>query len=154
MNERDSFPDYKPKTTPDTIYDYLRTPKTKIFEILTEIGEPSLAKLKLIEKYFNKYKKKAEKSPGGTQKGNISIGADFNQYYPSEEEMLVSELGNMIYQLLISNSKEDIEKTKKKEGIKTKMIEFYEIYYRHVDVMGSGRYFYAEKKEPKIQFKL
>lgn len=154
MNDKELFPDYEPKTTPDTIFDYLKTPKTKIFEILDEIGQPSLDKLKIVLNYFKKFKKKAEKHPGGILKGNVSIGADFNQYYPSEEELLVSELGKILYQLIISNSKEDIKRVKKKYKLEGQMIEYFEIYFRHVDVMGSGRYFYAEKKEPKIGFKI
>ena len=154
MNEKQLFPDYEPKTTPDTIYDYLRNPNTEIFEILEEIGKPILEKLKLILIYYEEYKNKAIKNPGSFQKGNVAIGANPDQYYPSEEEILVSELGKMIKEIIEFNSIDIIEDIKQKEDIESQIIEFNEIIFRHVDVMGSGRFFYAEKSVPKIKFKL
>ena len=154
MNEKDLFPDYQPKKTPDTVFDYLKYPKTNIFKILDEISQPNLEQLKLILSYFKKYKIEAEKNPGGFQKGNIAIGADSDQYYPSEEEILVSELGKMLKNIVESNSKREIEKIMLKEGVESQKIEFSEIIFRHVDVMGSGRYFYADKAKDVIHFKL
>jgi len=72
MNEKNMFPDYQPKITPDTIEDYLRKP-SNVYSILGEIGEPSINNLKTIITYFLKYKKAAENNPGGTQKGNVAI---------------------------------------------------------------------------------
>jgi len=40
MSEKNLFPDYEPKITPDTIEDYLREP-SKVYDILTEVGESS-----------------------------------------------------------------------------------------------------------------
>lgn len=148
MSEKNAFPDYEPKTTPDTIEDYL-SGLSKVYDILAEVGESSSGNLKRILKYFKKYIKKAIKNPGGSRKGNIAIGADFNQYYPSEEELLASELGKMIEKIANSPSREEFEKVKVQEGIKSQKIEFNEIYFRHVDVMGSGRFFYAEKRQEK-----
>ncbi|MFX1321378.1 MAG: hypothetical protein ACFFAQ_07015, partial [Promethearchaeota archaeon] len=138
----------------DTVFDYLKYPKTNIFKILDEIGQPNLEKLKIILSYFKKYKIKAKKNPGRFQKGNITIGADSDQYFPSEEEILVSELGKMLKNIVESNSKRELEEAKLREGIKIQKIEFSKIIFRHVDVMGSGRYFYADKMEDIIQFKL
>lgn len=154
MNEKDLFPDYEPKTTPDTIHDYLRKPVSFIFKILEEIGQPSLENLKLILDYFNKYKVAAEINPGRYRDGNLALGADQHQYYPSEEEILVSELCKMINVIITSNSKKEIEIIKIKEGIFSQILVFNEIIFRHVDVMGSGRFFYAEKKQPAIEIKL
>ncbi len=55
----------------------------------------------------------------------------------------------MIEKTVSSHSREEFEKVKKQEGIKSQKIEFNEIYFRHVDVMGSGRFFYAEKRPEK-----
>lgn len=76
MNKKDLFPDYEPKRSPDTVYDYLKYPKTNIFKILEEIDEPNIKKLKIILSLFNKYKIEAKRNPGGFQKGKIAIGAD------------------------------------------------------------------------------
>jgi len=144
MNEKNIFPDYEPKITLDTIEDYLRRP-SKVYEILGEIGEPNVSKLNKILDLFNNYEKKAKKNVGKYEKGNVAIGADLDQYYPSEEELLVSELGKMILQLSESYSKQQMKILKLKHKIKSQQIRFFEISFRHVDVMGSGRFFYAEK---------
>lgn len=154
MNEKELFSDYEPKTTPDTVHDYLRNPNSFVFEILEEIGQLSLEKLKIIIDYFIKYKTKAEQNPGGYQEGNIAIGADPDQYYPSEEEILVSELSKMIKIIIDSNSKKLIDKIKKKDGIISQTLKFNEVNFRHVDVMGSGRFFYAEKKKSEIKLRI
>jgi len=154
LYEKDLFPDYEPKLTPDTVYDYLRKPDSFVFKILEEIGQPSLDKLKIIVGYFNTYKIAAEKNRGGYQEGSVAIGANPDQYYPSEEEILVSELGKMIKNIIDSNSKKKVNSITKREGINSQILVFNEIYFRHVDVMGSGRFFYAEKKEPKIELRI
>ena len=151
MDEKNLFPDYEPKITPDTIEDYLGKP-SKVYEILEEIGEPKIGNLNIILAKFNEYQKKAKKNVGKYEEGNIAIGADQFQYYPSEEELLVSELGKLIVQLSESYSKQQLKTLKLRYGIKTQQINFFEISFRHVDVMGSGRFFYANKatKETKI----
>lgn len=154
MSEKDLFPDYEPKKTPDTIKDYLRYPKTKIFNILDEIGEPSIDKLNIILDLFVKYKEEAKKNPGRVENGRVYLGAELKQYVPSEEELLVSELGKLIQNIVTNHSKDELEEYKKRMKIKSQNIVFYEITFRHVDVMGSGRYFYAEKLPKKTEFNL
>lgn len=139
------FPDYEPKRTPDTIEDYLRGP-SKVLQILRESGEEKLANLKNLIQKFEDYKYKAEKNPGGPRPGNVALGADPNQYYPSDEELIVSELGKKIQRIMEAYPKNEIAQIKSKEKIKALKIVFNEIWFRHVDVMGSGRFFYAEKK--------
>ena len=151
MNEKDLFPDYQSKSTPDTVRDYIRNLDSKVFKILGEIGRPSLEKLKRIIGYLSVYKIEAEKNPGGYQPGNPALGADLNQYNPSEEELIVSELGLMITFIIEITSTQKIEEFKKREGIPSQTIVFNEIIYRHVDVMGSGRFFYAEKENQAIE---
>ncbi|MHA1473025.1 MAG: hypothetical protein ACTSQW_08015 [Promethearchaeota archaeon] len=152
MNEKKIFPDYQPKITPDTIEDYLRKPNN-VYKILGEIGEPSIDNLKTIITYFLKHKNAAENNPGSTQKGNVAIGADVDQYYPSEDELLVSELGKLITQITKSYSRQQMRTLKLKHQIKSQRFNYHEITFRHMDVMGSGRFFYAEKAtiETKIE---
>ena len=153
MDEKNIFPDYEPKITTDTIADYLGKPN-KVYDILGEIGEPKIGSINNILAKFNEYKKKAKKKVGKYEEGNIAIGADQFQYYPSEEELLVSELGKMIVQLIESYSKQQLKTLKLRYGIKTQQINFFEISFRHVDVMGSGRFFYAEKPTKETIIKL
>ncbi len=144
MDEKNLFPDYEPKITPDTIEDYLKRP-SKVYEILGEIGEAHISKMNNILTLFNKYEEKAKKSVGKFERGNVAIGADLDQYYPSEEELIMSELGRMIKQLIESYSKLQLKTLKLRNNIPSRQIRFFEISFRHVDVMGSGRFFYAEK---------
>ena len=148
MKEKELFPDYEPKRTPDTINDYLRTSRI-VYQVLSDVGDVNLENLKTILEYFTQYEKEAKKQPGGVQKGNVAIGANLDQYYPSEEELLVSELGKIIQNIVISTPEEQLANYKKINHITIEKLSFYEIYFRHVDVMGSGRFFYAEKSSEK-----
>lgn len=152
MNEKNTFPDYQPKISQDTLEDYLRKP-SNVYRILGEIGKPSITHLKTIITHFSKHKNAAENNPGGTRKGNVAIGADVDQYYPSEDELLVSELGKLILQITESYSKQQMNTLKLKHQIKSQLFTYYEITFRHIDVMGSGRFFYADKAtvETKIE---
>jgi hypothetical protein len=85
VNNENLFPDYKPKKTLDTVHDYLQITDSVVFKILRELEKSKLKSLKKILEYLNKYKIKAKKIPGGYKQGNIVIGADLDQYYPSEE---------------------------------------------------------------------
>jgi hypothetical protein len=144
MDKKNLFPDYEPKITPDTIEDYLGKPNM-VYDILGEIGKPNISKLNNILTLFNKYEKEARKHVGQYEEGNVAIGADQFQYYPSEEELLVSEFGKMIVQLIESYSKQQLKTLKLRYSIPSQQIRFFEITFRHVDVMGSGRFFYADK---------
>ncbi|MHA2289716.1 MAG: hypothetical protein ACXABG_13105 [Promethearchaeota archaeon] len=153
MDEKNKFPDYEPKITPDTVEDYLRRP-SKVYDILGEIGEPNISKLNKILTLFYKYKKKAKKNVGKIEKGNVAIGADPDQYYPSDEELLVSELGKLIVQVIESYTKQQLRTLKLRHSIPSQQISFFEITFRHVDVMGSGRFFYADKAAKKTKFQI
>lgn len=144
MDEKNIFKDYAPKKTPDMLEDYLSKPN-RVYDILGEIGEPKIGDINNILAKFNEYKKKAKKKVGKYEEGDITVGADQFQYYPSEEELIVSELGKIIEQLIESYSKQQLKTLKLRYGFKTQQIRFFDITFRHVDVMGSGRFFYADK---------
>ncbi|TFG25111.1 MAG: hypothetical protein EU533_01475 [Promethearchaeota archaeon] len=148
MNEKQLFPDYEPKKTPDLLEDYLPT-SSEVFVVLNKLKPPELNKLHRLLEIFNKYEIKMRENPGGYRKGNVALGADLDQYYPSEEEMIISEIGKMIKLLIESSSPEEINDIKLKMHIKHQTISFNEIYFRHVDVMGSGRFYYAAKRNDK-----
>lgn len=147
-NEFSEFPGYKPKNTPDTIRDYLKG-ETKVFEILDKIGPKSLNNIKKIIKNFKLYKRKALENPGTFKRGHPGLGANVSQYFPSEEELIVSELGTWLINLLSSLDDESMIPFKKEQDLKSERLQFNKIYFRNVDVMGFGRYFYAEKEEKK-----
>lgn len=148
MNEKQLFSDYEPKKNPDRLEDYLSN-SSKVFVVLNELKPPELSNLKRLLEIFKKYETKARENPRVYRKGNVAIGADLDQYYPSEEEISLSEIGKMIKLLIELSSPEEINAIKLKMHIKSHSISFNEIYFRHVDVMGSGRFFYAEKRNNK-----
>ena len=113
MSEKNPFPDYQPKITPDSVNDYVKNPHSIVFKILKNVGEPTLVNLGDILICFEKYKEEARSNPGKYQRGNIAIGADLEQYYPSEEEILLSELGKQIKSIVGSNIGNVLNKYKK-----------------------------------------
>lgn len=145
MNEKQLFPDYEPKKTPDVLEDYLPS-SSDVYVVLSKLKPPELGKLHRLLEIFKKYEIKSRENPGGYRKENVVLGADLDQYYPSEEEIIVSEIGKMIELLVELSSSEEINAIKLKMQINSQTISFNEIYFRHIDVMGSGRYFYAEKR--------
>ncbi|MFX0062088.1 MAG: hypothetical protein ACFFC7_07855 [Candidatus Hermodarchaeota archaeon] len=151
LHEEELFPDYTPKTTLDTIYDFLGGPhkssNPKLVELLKQIPETNLENLKQLLNLFNKYKKKAESDQGVYTTGSVWLGAPEREYHPSDAELMVSELGMAIKLIIDVNSKENIENCKLKEGIDSQEIVFTPVEFWHADVMGSGRFFYAEKGE-------
>ncbi|MFX1535673.1 MAG: hypothetical protein ACFFDI_15780 [Promethearchaeota archaeon] len=157
LYEEELFPDYTPKRTPDTIYDFLGGPnksfKPKIVELLKQIPEASLENLKQLLNLFNKYKVEAESDPGIYTTGSVWLGAPEEEYHPSNTELMVSELGMAIKLVIDVNSKENIEKYKLKEGIDSQEIIFTPVEFWHADVMGSGRFFYAKKGE-EMRFRI
>jgi hypothetical protein len=153
----DLFPDYEPKLTPDTALDYISCReeyREKTIRIIRSISEPKLQDLKQILTQFNHYSKMAEEKPGHYIDGNMILGAPPKEYIPSEAEIVVSELGKSIRSILYNNPVENIQNYKMNENIKSKKLKFTEIIFTHCDVMGSGRFFYAEKSEHEIELDL
>ena len=156
------FPDYAPKTTPDTIYDYHRKSEGVLYKIFEELGVKrdnviptlELNNLKKALQYFKTFSQEAEKNPGSYIDGNILLGADAKEYHPSEEELIVSEIGKMIFTLLLTIPYENVQAYKKEQGIKDHTLRYYQIDFRHSDVMGSGRFFYADKLKEPVSIKI
>jgi hypothetical protein len=138
MNER-FFSSYSPKNTKDTIFDY----NFKVKEIIEGLNLPKKPTIIDLEKLTNRLEEYIEKSklhPGNIQRGNIILGADEEEYVPSEEELIQSYIGELIIKRLNNLKDEEFNKLIKlqKKRIKFRYIEIY-----HMDVMGSGRFFYA-----------
>ena len=160
--DEEMFPDYEPKISPDTIYDYGIAPDSRIQEILNDLEVkrdgllPSmeLKHLDLSINIFNDYVKKAEKNPGDYREGNIILGAPEKDYIPSEAALIVSEIGKLIQHLMLSTSLNEIEIYKKENDIQDQQLIYHEINFDHMDVMGSGRFFYAYRTDERISLNL
>ena len=155
------FPDYEPKRTPDTIFDFGLPPDSKIFEIFDKLDVNrgilfptiELKSLKTAIKLFHKYYEEAENNPGEFREGNPVLGAPEEEYIPSEAALIVSELGTLIRNLICNLDEqlthEEMDNFKKKEGILDEQLVYHEIQFNHLDVMGSGRFFYAHRVEER-----
>jgi hypothetical protein len=160
--DEDMFPDYEPKRTPDTIFDYGLSPDSKVLEIFDKLEVKrsglfpimELKNLKVAIKLFHKYAEEAEKNLGEYREGNVILGAPEKEYIPSEAALIVSELGKLIQNLLFNPPHEDVDAYKKKNGIKDQQLIYHEISFDHMDVMGSGRFFYAHRMDERVRLNL
>jgi len=148
----ETFPGYQPKKTPDTIHDYIGTwahrSGKKPGDVLGKIPEATLDNLAAIVDLLAKYQEAAAKDPGKTVPGNMILGADPEEYVPSEAELVVSELGQAIASIVKRSKPSAIAERLKAAKAKSKDISCVPVVFTHVDVMGSGRFFYAHKGEP------
>ncbi|MEX2716704.1 MAG: hypothetical protein Q6353_014760 [Candidatus Sigynarchaeum springense] len=145
----ETFPGYQPKRTPDTIHDYIGTWTCKSGknpdDVLGKIPEATLDNLAAMVDLLAKYQEAAAKDPGKTVPGNVILGADPEEYVPSEAELVVSELGQAIASIVKKSKPGTIAERLKAAKTKSKAITFVPVLFTHVDVMGSGRFFYARK---------
>ena len=140
------FPDYVPKRTPDTVIDFRPELSQEIYHLPAATTEnfPTLLRL------FIDYQQRATNNPGHWIDGNVILGAKPREYQPSSEELLISEIGDRLRTILHTSPEEQIQKLLKKERISIYKIEYTRFTFTHVDVMGSGRFFYVDTIE-KIQ---
>jgi hypothetical protein len=149
FNPDDPFPDYVPKMTPDELRDFM----PGIGADLGKVPDPELSNLPALIKLFKKFKKAARKNPGEWTKGNMVLGARPDEYIPSKEELLLSEAGKRIRTIAGEEGSGKLRAILKKHKLKKKKIKYREFTIVHMDVMGSGRYYYVEEIE-KVKFKL
>lgn len=138
------FPDYRPKETPDTLLDYRPSLSGDVLALPAARPE----NLKALIGALKTWSKKADKKPGAWEDGNVALGADPKEYVPSDPELMVSEIGDRISHIVLNTNSAELAKIVKKQGIKARKIHYMRFTFRHVDVMGSGRFFYANPPKP------
>ncbi len=127
----DTFPDYEPKLTPDTLFDY-RPGLALAMPQPGTVGELLRAYLLASEQ--------ARDEPGQWEDGDIVLGADPREYVPSEAELIAAELGNRLAALAGDPAAGEALAA---AGVGSMELRYATFLFRHVDVMGSSRYFYA-----------
>jgi len=133
------FPDYKPKVSTDTVQDY----RPQITAALEKLPKATVDNLPKLLELLEEYKKKSQQNPGRTEEGNQILGADAREYVPSDDELIQSEIGNRIGQIVAAAAPGALKQ-------KERQVEYNAITFRHVDVMGSGRFFYASRPTKTI----
>jgi hypothetical protein len=136
----DRFPDYEPKLSEDTVLDYRFALSGEIAD-LPEVTDENFTSV-LFE--VNKRHTLALENPGAWEKGQMPLGADGDEYVPSDEELLADALGTRLSEYLAGQTLDDIlTKAWRGSHIFPPKVEYDTFSFRHVDVMGSGRFFYA-----------
>lgn len=131
------FPDYLPKTTADTVTDY-RPSVAGDVAALPRVGDPAA----LAQAYMD-WKARAAAAPGAFEAGAVQLGADAQEYRPSDAELVAAEAGDRLSAAL--NGADDATKVSVSAvlGPDPAARNYKRFDFRHSDVMGSGRYFYS-----------
>ena len=135
------FPDYRPKTSPDLATDF----RPSVGSLLAALPPEEQAALPALLAALEKAKADAARNPGRREPGHVGLGADPEEYVPSDAEIVESEIGERIRRIL------DLERAKEAApgaGGAPGAVEYDLVTFRHVDVMGSGRFFYASEPMP------
>ncbi len=142
INSKDEeiFGNYTPKITPDTAEDFMPA----LLEKIHSIPEARLSSLNHLIGLFITYKTRASENPGYWENGNMLLGAREREYIPSEDEILLSETGNRLESLIGSVTKDQIKMELKEKYAELKQLEYVRFTFTHVDVMGSGRFYYID----------
>ena len=135
------FPDYRPKTTPDELFDYYPGLLLVIGETPAERREDlGLLVIDLLESRIA-----AKAHPGEWRDGNVALGADPRQYYASPNEIIWAELGARVVEKIAETPAEEVRAALPDEEFLPLTYPVFHV--RHVDVMGSGRFFYVSEPE-------
>ncbi len=133
------FPGYEPKTSLDTALD-LRPGLGSAFRALPPA---SLSELPKLLGLLDVAKEEAAKGPGRWVDGQIQLGADQRQYEPSDAELRAAEIGDRIRRVVGEASAEALRHVLSRAEITATKVEYKRFEFRHVHVMGSGRFTYA-----------
>ncbi len=138
------FPDYQPKRSPDTILDY----RGSLAGAVAGLPAADLEHLGQLIGALADHQGRAAKNPGTWVDGNMVLGADPKQYRPGDDELLVSELGARIAQVVAATPPAELTAALDRAKITERELTYGAISIRHVDAMGSGRFFYASAPVP------
>lgn len=143
------FGDYRPKDTPDVLSDYM----PGVYEKIHELPQAELQNLPALLLSYKKLRREASRHRGKWVEGNVILGANPEEYQPSESEIMLYEVGNRIKEIKENNSVQDIKEQIGSHSGLPKKIRFRKFDVIHIDVMGSGRFFYISNIE-ELKFRL
>lgn len=128
-----------PKDSADTVTDYRAS-------VAGDIGAlPSLGDAAALAAAFVDWKGRAASSPGAYEQGQVQLGADAQEYHPSDAELVAAEAGDRLAAALQGADDATKAAVAAALGDAPEARVYRRFDYRHSDVMGSGRYFYASK---------
>ncbi len=133
---------YQPKSTLDLVTDYRPGIRDRLNDL--PIGSDDLV---LVAKEFLTLADAAQDEPGDWYPGNVAQGAEPREYVPSDAELLAAELGEWLVQSIQRVGSAEAKGRLAAAGVVLDGITYKRFAFRHADVMGSGRYFYASAPE-------
>lgn len=134
---------YTPKAGADTVSDL----RPSLAARVSALPQPSLTELpKLLEK-LQSLQSGAEPVLPPPSRGRPAAIYGREVYDPSDEELLVSELGERIEQVLESSEPAKVVETLRGRWAGPMQLEYHRIKVGHEDAIGAGRQFYAGKPE-------
>jgi len=145
-NSDHNFGNYQPKLTPDLATDYM----PELFEIFESFPSAEPQNLIRLLDLFKAYSKDAKRNKGYWEEGNIVLGAKQKEYKPSKEELILAEIGDRLQILFKSLSDEKFTQLIDQEYNNLIPVEYDRFTFIHMDVMGSGRFYYVESIEKVV----
>ncbi|HEV7692015.1 MAG TPA: hypothetical protein VGO52_14360 [Hyphomonadaceae bacterium] len=126
-----------PKSTPDTVRDYRPAVSDQISAL------PPVSDAAGLARSFLQWNGRASGSPGSYEAGAVQLGADERQYKPSDAELVAAEAGDRLSAAVNGADQATKDAVNAVLGTDASGRAYKRFDYRHSDVMGSGRYFYA-----------
>jgi hypothetical protein len=133
--------DYEPKLTIDLTADY----RPSLATAIGQIPDSNLQNLPSLIKQYKTYRRRAKNEPGKWIEGNLALGARPTEYEASDAELLLAEIGSRISFIISQSDNKDIRSVLWKAFRLIWQFNYKEFTFHHVDVMGSGRFFYIDQ---------
>jgi hypothetical protein len=149
FDTNDPFPDYVPKMTPDEMLDFM----PELGDEFAHLPPAEAEHIAELVQQYKTYRKAVRRNPGKWIEGNPVLGGKLKEYQPSREELILSEIGERIRHIAEEEGSNGIKAIMKAQDAKKKKIKYKKFTFIHMDVMGSGRYYYVEEIE-KVNLKL
>src|SRR5689334_1933602 len=128
---------YAPKTTPDTVRDY----RPGISDQVSAL--PPVSDAAGLARAFLQWNGRASGAPGAYEAGAVMLGADEREYKPSDAELVAAEAGDRLTAAMNGADQATKDAVAAVLGPDASVRAYKRFDYRHSDVIGSGRYFYA-----------
>jgi len=130
----ETAPDSASPSGPATVGDYRPS-------VSGEIGAlPPVGDAAALARAFADWRARAAAAPGAYEAGQVQLGADAQEYRPSDAELVAAEAGDRLSAAL--QGADEATRTAVATAIGDNR-SYRRFDYRRVDVIGSGRYFYA-----------
>lgn len=140
------FLDYRPKETPDTVFDY----RPALSLVARDLPPFSTERIPALVARMERLVAAARAAPGRFEAGNAALGANPQEYVPSDEELLAARFGDALGDLLNGIEPDATAVSADADSPGPRTLIYHRFIYRHVDVMGSGRFFYASPPIPVV----